>query len=534
MPRTRYRLGLAALALGAATGLWAGAGPAPGLEARPAACAGTWYPGDPQGLADGVDRLLAEAAPGTAPPAGQLRALLVPHAAYRYSGAVAAAAYRTAQGSAPQRVIVLGPAHRGAFRGLAIDPVAAYTTPLGRVPLDQAAIQALRRSPLVHAEPAASAPEHSLEVQLPFLQRVLAPGWQLLPVLVGALEGQDYARAGELLRPYVDGATLVVVSGDFTHYGPRFGYLPFPPDGEVQERLRRLDLGAFERIAARDPEGLRAYARDTGITACALGPTLVLLAMLPADSTLHLLKYATSGALEGDFTHSVSYIAAAVSGPRPASDGAAPTPGAAPRAAASGPEQPLSQEEMDYLHRLARQRIAASVAPRGPAEAELDALLAQIPERLRRPAGAFVALRIRGELRGCIGSVEGEQALYRTVLEHAEAAALRDPRFAPVDASELPELELTLSVLSPLRSIASYRDFEPSRHGVVMRWQGRRATYLPEVAAEQGWDREQTLTHLAEKAGLPPDAWRRGAELAVYSTQTYAGPARGRAPAGGP
>ncbi|MGD8874947.1 MAG: AmmeMemoRadiSam system protein B, partial [Gammaproteobacteria bacterium] len=208
---------------------------------RPAAVAGTWYPGDRAQLGAYVDSLLNgenHAGGGTQ---GQVRALITPHAGYRYSGAVAGAAYRLVRGRKFSRVLLLGPSHHAGFHGLSIAAVTHYETPLGRIPLDLDAIRQLRASGLVTTDPAAHREEHSLEIQLPMLQRALQPGWQLVPVLVGQLLQEDYPAAAAVLRPLLDDKTLVVVSSDFTHYGPRFGYLPFPDDGDTPARLEALD-----------------------------------------------------------------------------------------------------------------------------------------------------------------------------------------------------------------------------------------------------------------------------------------------------
>lgn len=288
------------------------------LQVRPAAVAGSWYPDDPRELGALLDRLLASAPAVTdAPAPEQIRALISPHAGYRYSGPTAAAGYALLQGRRVQRVIVIGPAHHHAFQGLSIPEAGFYETPLGRIAVDTAASERLRSSPLVHAVDAAHEREHSIEMQLPLLQRVLEPGWQLLPVLVGTLRDADYRPAAGLLRALADESTLVVVSSDFTHYGRRFGFLPFPPDAQVRQRLERLDMGLYAHIAAHDAAGL-VRARDAGgHTVCGYRAIALLLEMLPADATTWLADYSTSGALGGDYRESVSYLSILVTSERP-------------------------------------------------------------------------------------------------------------------------------------------------------------------------------------------------------------------------
>ena len=287
-----------ALALLCSLGLWVLPGGAQD-QVRPSALAGTWYPEDPQVLGETVDGLLdgSEAAA----PQGSIRALVVPHAGYRYSGRTAAAAYALVRGQRYRRVLVLAPSHQGDFHGLSIADVDAYDTPLGRVPLDREAVARLRQSPLVSADPRAHQPEHAIEIELPFLQRALEPGWGLVPILAGRLDPTDYPVAAGLLRPLVDEGTLVVISSDFTHFGARFGFQPFPPDAQAAERIRALDDGAIARILARDGPGLLEYQSHTGITICGYRPLALMLHLLPAEARVERVGYATSGELMGDW-----------------------------------------------------------------------------------------------------------------------------------------------------------------------------------------------------------------------------------------
>jgi len=474
---------------------------------RAAAVAGSWYAGDPVELGTYLDRTL-DAAPAWSPPAGErLGALIAPHAGYAYSGATAAAGYRALRGQAFDRVILLGPSHHAAFRGVVIADVDAYATPLGKVPLDQTAVARLREAPLVGAGPPGPDREHSLEIQLPYLQRVLAPGWRLVPILVGRLGAEDYGPLADAIRPLLDDRTLVVVSTDFTHYGARFGYMPFPADADVAAHLEALDKGAFAQIAAHDPAGFLAYQERTGATICGFRPVALLLHLLPADARAHLVRYDTSGAMLGDYRSSVSYLSIGLTLPdRPAEPAA---------------WQPQS---LEWLHRLAALQVADAAAPSEATRGALDALIASQPAEVREPAGAFVTLRKGGKLRGCIGYIAPIKPAWQAVLDNAEAAALRDQRFRPVQPDELEGLDVEVSVLTDPVPIADWTGFELGRHGIVLVKDGRRAVFLPDVAVEQGWDREQTLTHLARKAGLPADGWREGAQYFVFTNHKHGGP----------
>jgi len=480
-------------------------------QARPAAVAGSWYPGKPTELAKLLDGMLAEAKPVELKGTGRVRALIAPHAGYRFSGPAAAAGYRLVKGQPICRVVILGPAHRGGFAGLSIPPVTHYTTPLGAIPLDVGVIARLRHHPMVQTHAPAHEREHSIEMQLPMLQRALGTGWSLVPILVGRLEGDSPARAAELLRLLADDRTLFVASSDFTHYGPNYGYQPFPKDEQVAERLRDLDMGAMRFIEARDSEGFQQYRDDTGITACGHGPVRIVLGMLPPSATATLVRYTTSGEVTGDYTNSVSYLTVAFTNETPLSF--------------SGGSDDLPQGQLELLHQLARRALQQSVTS-GSADLDADAVAAgmEIPVVLKNKRAAFVTLRKYGQLRGCIGHLQASEPLIESVVQNAVNAALRDRRFQPVTAGELGELTVEISVLSPTRAIPGADRFQVGKEGIILMKKGRRAVFLPEVAAEQGWNRAQTLTQLSRKAGLAPDDWQRGAQFEVFTAQVYEAP----------
>jgi AmmeMemoRadiSam system protein B/AmmeMemoRadiSam system protein A len=491
----------------ASAALWGGEGE----RVRPAAVAGSWYPADAQQLATYLDGLLDGDA---AADAGQVRALISPHAGYLFSGAAAADGLRQVRGMAFERVIVLGPSHRGWFRGLSVADVTHYETPLGRIPLDQAAVAALHRSSLVSADPDAHRREHSIEMQLPLLQRALAPGWKLLPLLVGNLEPDDYRAAADLLRPLVDRHTLVVVSSDFTHYGPRYDYLPFAYDGETAARIESLDRGALAFILARDAQGLLDYQQRTGATICGLRPIALLLHLLGDDAVGSLQTYATSGQLTADYRNSVSYLSILFRGN-----------GAQAESRSNSDGEELSRAHMLLLHDVASAAVEAAARPRDPAPMQrLNQLFERIPPVLETPSGAFVTLKKGGQLRGCIGYIRPHKPLYEAVAANGINAARNDHRFPPLREEELEGLEVEVSVLTPPRSIASYEDFRVGEEGIILEKDGRSAVFLPEVAEEQGWDRDQTLTQLARKAGLPEDGWKSGASFQTFQSRKFSAP----------
>jgi len=496
----------------------------PAKRVREAAVAGSWYPGAPDVLRRQLDNLLDKTAPVRLAGAGPLRALISPHAGYRFSGEGAAAGYTLLRQRPVRRVVVLGVAHRAALSKLSIADVTHYRTPLGDIPLDQEAVAALRRSKLVTAHPTAHRQEHSIEMQLPLLQRALPSGFSLVPILVGHLSPDDYAAAADVVRPLLDDQTLLVASSDFTHYGPNYRYLPFPLDERTQARIRELDMGAWERIAARDPAGLLAYKRETRATICGFSPVMILTHLIPPSGTATRVRYYTSGEVLGDWQNSVSYLTVAFTAPRPLAEGGGAA-GAEPSEGGDPAERPRA--DMELLHRLACRTLHLAVH-RGAGAVDPERLATEltVPPRLREHSGAFVTLKKHHRLRGCIGTIAPVKRLHRAVVDNAVHAALHDRRFSPVTPDELTGMDVEVSVLSPPRPIPAYTDFQVGRHGIVLSKHGRRAVYLPEVASEQGWTREETLAHLSRKAGLPQDAWRGGASFEVFTTQIFEAPYR--------
>jgi AmmeMemoRadiSam system protein B len=274
---------------------------------------GRWYAGDAAALQAQVDDLLAAAGRVERPAA--FLGVIAPHAAYPYSGRAAATAYACMAGAPQERAVILAPSHYSWFQGLAWIDVDAFATPLGKVPVDRDSVAALLHQPLCAARPQAFEREHALEIQLPFLQSVL-PQVRIVPLLVGEVTAADEQALAAALRPLLDAHTLLVVSSDFVHYGEHFDYLPFPSAGAeaVRAGLRQLDLGAIELVCRGDASGFRRYVEETGATICGRNPIALGLSAPPCGVVGELLQYYTSLDVTGDFEHSVSYAAIALSG----------------------------------------------------------------------------------------------------------------------------------------------------------------------------------------------------------------------------
>jgi AmmeMemoRadiSam system protein B/AmmeMemoRadiSam system protein A len=426
---------------------------------RPPAVAGLFYPGERAALDAEVDDLLGSVE-HFEPRLGFPKVLVVPHAGYIYSGAVAARAYdelAPARGIV-RRVVLLGPVHRVPVRGLAAPASDAFATPLGEVPVDREALRAVQDLPQVVVSDRAHAPEHSLEVQLPFLQKVLGR-FSLAPFAVGTASVGEVAEVIE--RLWGGPETLVVISTDLSHY-------------HSYDQARRIDGATLARVQklATDIEHDEA---------CGATPLNGLLAVAGKRSLgIRLVAACNSGDTAGGQREVVGYGALALD------EGTG-----------------VSQADAgSTLLSIARGAIDAELRKADAAESRAH--------WLGQAGASFVTLMRAGRLRGCIGSLSAVRALRADVAENARGAAFRDPRFAPLTAQEWPECRVEVSLLSapkPLR-FADEDDLlsqlRPGEDGVILEADGRRGTFLPQV-----WEtlpRPQLfLRELAKKAGLAAD-----------------------------
>ena len=477
----------------------AGSGESRVQRVRPSPLAGGWYEGKREKLHGQVHGALADVAPyvGSRP-----LALVCPHAGFAYSGPTAAHAYKTLEKERYDRIFILGPSHHVGLEGLGIGNWTHYETPLGRVPIDEAAVLRLTQDDLFAVVEGVDTREHSVEMQVPFVQ-VVAMGSRIVPIVVGDVTLAQVRHAAEVLRAEVGPGDLVVASTDFTHWGPRFGFAPQYDD--LAAGLEQLDMGAFEALVALDEERFIQYCAETGAPICGARPVAILAAMLPEAAEVSLRHYARSGELTGDWENTVSYVAALATGDPWDGHGADDT------------THRLDRAEQQTLLRLARDAITAELTGKPqPDLADYD-----LTEELKKDSGVFVTLTIDGNLRGCIGEIPPNQPLPNAVRERAVDAAIHDPRFQPLSAGDLDRIHIEVSALTPPRAVASYDDIVLGRDGVYLIKGFNRAVYLPQVAPEQGWDLEQTLSTLSRKAGLPSDGWKEGAEFEVFQAQVF-------------
>jgi AmmeMemoRadiSam system protein B/AmmeMemoRadiSam system protein A len=479
-------------------------------KVRPAAVAGLFYPQDRDELAKTIDGFLAQAKKS---PMAHLHGLVCPHAGYEFSGPVAAYGYQQLQGRHYSTVIVMGPSHYADFQGAALPDADAMATPLGLIPVSAKAAQ-LAASPLLavnppcqlerpdwwRRSPAASSPggqdsphtwEHSVEVQLPFLQRTLKD-FCVIPIVFGRVDPAEMAKA---IEKYVDDSTLLVASSDLSHYYP-------------YDRARQLDDACVKAVCDLDVK------RMQGQEACGKGPILALMHVARTKGwKTRLLDCRNSGDTSGDKSRVVGYAAIAFY----SDDQAKPAPPVPSRSADT-----YRQDERKLLLELAKKSLAAAAGGE-----KAPAVPAGISENLRQPRACFVTLTIGGQLRGCIGSLLPEEPLADAVVRRARSAALEDPRFSPVRPDEAKRIHIEISVLSLPRPLEFKSPEEllarlrPGVDGVVLSVGPGQATYLPQVWKEIP-SKEDFLGSLSRKAGLSESAWRSPeAKVETYQVEAF-------------
>lgn len=455
---------------------------------REALYAGRFYPAQEEDLRKTITQYIrsAKVSQVKIPKGALLRALIVPHAGYVYSGPTAAYAAVALSGTNFSRVIVMGPDHRVGFSGASVSAADAYATPLGRIRLSDAASRLRKSGPLFTCNAASDEAEHSVEVVLPFLQLSIKE-FTLVPVVMGPGDINSYVNA---IAPCVDGKTLLVASSDLSHYLPLNAAKQ--RDAETIEMIKRLKGDDLS------PENNRA---------CGAVPIRVILEFARKNSWEPvLLHYATSADASGDTRRVVGYAAIAFYGGQPM-------------------EKHFTKEQGMALVALARRTIQENLGVMPPANPKLAEALAD--EELHVKTGTFVTLTMNGQLRGCIGSLEGREPLVDSVKHNALNAAFRDPRFSGLTKRELDKVHVEVSILTEPKPLA-YADAQdllkklrPGIDGVIIRQGYAGATFLPQVW-EQLPDKEEFLGHLCMKAGLKPDEWTRGRlEVQTYQVQYF-------------
>jgi MEMO1 family protein len=477
------------------------------LNDREPAVAGKFYPGNKEELNTMLDTLFGKAEKKVSYSIAkddEILAIVSPHAGYIFSGIVAASAYLPLKERQDiKRVFLIGSSHHAFFDAASVYCGNSFITPLGKIKVDKKiALELTKNNKVFQSRSDVHAPEHSLEVQLPFLQHIWGTDFQIVPILLGTQSPQTCKEIAKVLKPYFVPGNLFVVSTDLSHYP------------EYNDALK-VDQSTISAVCKNNPDKFLAQLDENekkGIlnlatSMCGWTSVLTLLYITNGDQNIQYVPilYQNSGEtpIYGEKSKVVGYQSIAIIKKKPDDN--------------NGLHIVFSNEEKVKLISIARQSIVDYIG-----SAKLQTFdESQLPKVFLEKYGAFVSLYIKGELRGCIGRMQSDQALYKTIQEMAVAAAIHDSRFDPVSADEISKIDIEISVLSPLKKIASIDEIVPGKHGILIKKGIRSGTYLPQVALKTGWNTEELLSHCAyEKAGIGWDGWK-DAEIFIYEAIVF-------------
>lgn len=459
---------------------------------RPATQANRFYTGDAKELENEVDSLLMRH--NSSQVYDNLAALIVPHAGYYFSGNVAAAAYMAIDTKKRyKRIFLLGPSHHEWLNGASVNTETDYyATPLGNVKVDHETVINLTKADSIFAyHRSAHAQEHCLEVQLPFLQRRLGEVPPIVPIIISTNDYYKLKRMADVLKTYFTDENLFVISSDFSHY-------PSYQDAcEVDAKIgKAIETGDVEEFIAAIEANANSGKRNLATSACGEFAIVTLMLMMDSRYDVKHLMYQNSGDIDNrDLSRVVGYHSFAI--------------------LRNNTSFALSDDDKKALKNIAFQSIKDTLDGKPIAQQPIHSSI------LNSKCGAFVSLHKHGRLRGCIGHFGEDFALHEIVAKMARAAAFEDPRFMPVTSDELADIDIEISVLTPMRRIQGIDEFQLHRHGIYIKKGYRSGTFLPQVADEVNWTKEEFLGHCAQdKAGIGWDGWR-DAELYVYEAIVF-------------
>ncbi len=475
---------------------------------RKPAVAGQFYPSDPHKLKEELNLLFASALPKRYT---GVRALISPHAGYVFSGGVAASAFNQAE-EIYKRVFVIGSSHRMSFNGASVWSGDDFEMPYGSEKIDSSVGNSLTANfpEIFTKESSPHTFEHSLEVQMPFLNHKLTPGYKVVPIIIGTNRVDVCKEIAAALKPWFTLDNLFVISSDFSHYP---GY----------SDAVRADTETKDAIISNNPDQLiSALNRLKGeriprlsTPLCGWTSVLTLMYMTEDDNSLeyNAVEYKNSGDAPyyGDKERVVGYWAIVVSEKA--------TSGKFNKEAFMNNEFILSDSDKSYLLEIARESVVSAAIHNRPGKLPLEP--SQLSNNLKTNCGAFVTLHKSGKLRGCIGHLTGEMPLWKMVQQMAYSSSVNDYRFSPVSENELEDISIEISVLSPLRKIGSPGEITLGKHGIYIVKGHRSGVFLPQVATETGWSKEEFLGHCSrDKAGLGWDGWKN-ADIYIFTAEVF-------------
>ncbi len=460
---------------------------------RPPYVAGEFYPADKNELSQMVDGFLAKVPAAERTTSGSVKILIVPHAGYIYSGQTAAYGYRLVEGAKYDTVILMGPCHRAFFLGASIWQSGAWQTPLGTVPVDENLARVIAsESPGFQVDENAHLEEHSLEAQLPFLQKTLA-NFKIVPILTDDPSPENSTRLAQAIVKNIQGKNvLIVVSTDMSHY-------------YHDSAARVMDLQSLGFLETQDSRGLSSALKAGTSEFCGQAAVLTALEIsrLMGQTHLEVLNYSTTADITKDKSRVVGYGASVI---YQTTDGRTMSQGEGFMGTWSG-----------SLLKIARSTVETYVTSGNIYEPSANDPV------LKENHAVFVTIRKNGALRGCIGNLIAAEPLYLAVRDMAIQAAFRDPRFKPVQKDELKDLTFEISVLSAPVKVKSAEEIKLGRDGVILSQRGHSGVFLPKVAEELGNDKERFLNELCtQKAGLPERCWEDPAtEIYVFTAEEF-------------
>lgn len=460
---------------------------------RAAAYAGQFYPANPEELTRDIKSYFALS---IVKPDENTMAVIAPHAGYVYSGQVAASAYAAVDpGRQYKRVFVITSSHRFSFNGASVYCAGNYETSLGEIVVDTAlGNQLCRESDVFFSRTDAHIAEHSLEVQLPFLQHRLKKPFLLVPVIIGTQDRDICRKIATLLKPYLNEENLFVISTDFSHY-PSYDDALESDKSVAAAILHHNPQRFYDTLAVIESRGTKGLV--TGMCGWASVITLLYMTEGNPDIQYHLLEYRNSGdSRYGDKSRVVGYWSLKVTG----------------KNLNAAMSFQLSDEDKEALLGIARKTLNELMKTGDVPDPECKNATPALQEKM----GAFVTLHKKGELRGCIGQFKPTIPLCELVSELTVSSSIRDYRFPPVNATELKDIDIEISVLTPMRKIDDVKKIELGKHGIYIVKGSRGGTFLPQVATETGWTLEEFLGHCSrDKAGLGWDGWKE-ADVYIY------------------
>ena len=467
-------------------------------KTREAVVAGRFYPGNATQLNETLEDLFRDV--DQPDPGGSVQALIVPHAGYVFSGKVTAAGFSQIDKSKTYKnIFILASSHHVSSGKASVYNRGNYKTPLGEavVNLDIANKLIADNECFTFHDPSHKR-EHSIEVQVPFIQYYFEPPVPIVPIVLGTHMPETCKEIAAALEPYFNEDNLFVVSADFSHY----------PDYESANKVDHITADA---LCSGDPDTFLSIIESnkkkripglvTSMCAWPAGLTLLYLAEKKTDYSFHKVLYKNSGDAKsyGDRSEVVGYHAISL-------------------VKTSGNKDfGLSFDDKNTLLDIARNTLTSYIP--GHKKKKLDSK--DFSPSLTMETGAFVSLKKEGKLRGCIGTFRPDEPLYQLIQTMTIASATEDTRFLPVQKKELKDIKIEISVLTPMEKIEDISDIILGKHGIYMKKDGRSGTFLPQVATETGWTLDEFLGHCArDKARIGWDGWK-DAELFVFEAIVF-------------